>query len=714
LRVNDAAIVVALIRLLPLLVYTGVLLLEVRCLHASGHQLGEVIPEVFSGGASCAACLAFLTTVGLRGPLRYLVAVFVVGGILATAIVDLWVYTSFQTRIAPEDLFRTWGTPSALFGVIGWSGAAALGLPLCLLSVTLVAPPFQRSFRRGFGAAIATLIVLKFPAFVAGASVNQGAVLFHPLASRLVFALADPQHEFGAPTVGGGDPEALRALALRQTVALPSGVRRVIVLTVEGLSAWYSQRSSHGEYDLTPGLDRASERGVLFTNFFANFGYTEGGILSLYSGLPPVPFRGVSRDIMVDYARAPSLMASLASQGFRREFFHGSSLDFLNMRTYLEQSFDAVFDVTNDDRFRVAPRYVFDGVADEVLYAVVLDRIRRGPPDEKLFLAVHTLTSHRPYQHPRGGPETLAGIWSYVDDVTTEFIHELEQTNFFLDGLLILTSDHDHYLPTAEERRVFGETAGARIPLFILGRGVTPGAIDHRRFQQADLLRFLDRTISTNSPLSECPVLVERYTVKNGLRENARRVTLFPASLANLAVRAELTNHGYSASEPIPLEAQVVLAQLRQQQLALEYVKATGLTAGSDPHPGCSPLRQSSTTECRVNIHPEGVLRWSWVAEVKATDDYWLEFAFEFVEGGMVSVNGVPVHVCDSPELAPVPSCKSSVLVALREGANRVEVYATSKGEREGLQSGPLRTSVTVWTKSGSKIAEVNACSTGI
>ena len=80
------------------------------------------------------------------------------------------------------------------------------------------------------------------------------------------------------------------------------------------------------------------------------------------------------------------------------------------------------------------------------------------------------------------------------------------------------------------ERERFGDSAKARIPLLILGQEVPKGVLDDRLFQQADLLRMLDRALTPGASLSPFAMWVERYVFVYGVASNASTLQMFEAT----------------------------------------------------------------------------------------------------------------------------------------------------------------------------------------
>ena len=309
--------------------------------------------------------------------------------------------------------------------------------------------------------------------------------------------------------------------------------RSVILIIVESLSAVDSQRTS-GIRNLLPRFDELSREGMLFRNFFANFEASEGGIVSLLSGVPPMHFPTASTNTFGEYALQRSIAGAFDRNGYHSEFVTTVPMQFISMDDYARSpllGFDVAGGQLETGRFKDSPKFGFQSPADHVLYEELLahlDARRRGDPP--VFISAITASSHPPYVDPLGRANTEAQIWSYVQDELWWFYGELKRRGFFENGLLVITGDHRRMAPIHEaERERYGESAKARIPLTIIGAGVPKDVVDDRFLQQADLLRMLDRAILPGVPLSPFVLWVERYVFVYGIASNASNVEVFEA-----------------------------------------------------------------------------------------------------------------------------------------------------------------------------------------
>jgi lipoteichoic acid synthase len=305
----------------------------------------------------------------------------------------------------------------------------------------------------------------------------------------------------------------------------------VVLVIVESLSAADSARTS-GLRNLLPDLDALSRNGTLFRNFIANFEASEGGIVSLLSGVPPVHFPTASTNTFGEYAMQRGIVASFARAGYQTEFLTSVPLQFIAMDRYARSpsvGFRFAAGQHETERFRDAPRFAFLSPGDHVLYEEVLSRIDSSPASAPPRLtAVLTASSHAPYVDPLGRLDTEENVWTYVQRELRWLHDELARRGFFEHGVMIITGDHRRMTPvTQAERERYGESAKARVPLIVIGTGVPRDRVDDRWLQQADLLRMLDRVPVPDAALSPFALWVERYVFVFGVAANASHLQVF-------------------------------------------------------------------------------------------------------------------------------------------------------------------------------------------
>jgi hypothetical protein len=306
----------------------------------------------------------------------------------------------------------------------------------------------------------------------------------------------------------------------------------IILLVVESLSSINSYRTS-GALDLLPDFDRLSTNGLLFRNFFANHGASEGGLIALLSGFPPLHYPTASPLMFDEFAAQRSVIGAYQEQGYYTEFLTNTDLGFIGMDRYIDGlGLDLARGRDEVPGFAGADRYVQDAPSDRNLYTEALQRVERHLADtQPWIMVIATVSTHLPYTHPEGGEDAAQAVWDWSMDRLVEFHQGLEASGFYRNGLLLITGDHRQMRPLTEiETRRYGDSAKARVPLLVLGRDMPAGRIDDRYFQQSDLLRYLARVNRPGQPLSPNPIWVERYNRIYGKVDSINRFSVFDAA----------------------------------------------------------------------------------------------------------------------------------------------------------------------------------------
>jgi len=344
--------------------------------------------------------------------------------------------------------------------------------------------------------------------------------------------------------------------ALKQEeVAIPAAKPDIILLVIESLSSINSKKTSGGS-DLLGGFDKLAEEGVLFRNFFANHQASEGGLIALLGGYPPIHFPTASPYMFDEFAIQPSVTAEYRQQGYHAEFLSSSDLAFIGLNHYLDGlKLDRSRGRDEVDAMRLAPRVVQDAPSDGLLYGEALLTIQQlSFTDTPFLLVIATTSTHLPYTHPEQGPDTPEAVWTWSLQQMTGFYRQLTGSGFFDNGILMITGDHRQMRPlTKMETEHYGGSARARVPLLVIGKDYPRGVIDERFFQQSDLLRKLGKIQQADARLSPQPVWVERYNRKYGRIELIDSLSVFDeADNGRHEYRLKLTgNHiEWLAEEP--------------------------------------------------------------------------------------------------------------------------------------------------------------------
>ena len=267
---------------------------------------------------------------------------------------------------------------------------------------------------------------------------------------------------------------------------------------------------------VAPNFQRWREKGVFFSNCYANSFRTDRGLVALVNGWPGLPTTSLMK--MADKGRKlPSLARELQGAGYRTAFYYGGDIDFTNMRGHLsEAGFERV---CGQEGYPDAKAMCNWGVADEEL----LGRLPE-PEGSPWFTALLTLSSHEPWDVPmRRLADERRNAFAYTDSCLGAMLDRLERMPGWDRLLVVVVADHGVPVDGLSSDKMHLAT---RIPVLWTGGAVKePRTVDVLMNQSdvaATLLAQLgldvkDFTFSRNV-LS--PLYVDRFAVnayKNGL-----------------------------------------------------------------------------------------------------------------------------------------------------------------------------------------------------
>ena len=246
----------------------------------------------------------------------------------------------------------------------------------------------------------------------------------------------------------------------------------VILIIWESLSAKVVG-SLGGEKEVTPNLNRLSEEGILFTNFYANGDRTDKGIPAILSGYYPQPTRKIIK--VPSKARSlPMLPKEMNKLGYTSSFYYGGDLNFGNMNTYLLNA--GITNFVDGSYFDSKDWNSKWGAYDDVFmkkFAEDLTKKQREP----FFKIALTLSSHEPfeikgkYMFGKNNADNLyRSSHYYTDKVIGDFIAFAKKQPWYKNTLIVIMADHGHSSPKHEE--LYFAPIKFQIPMVWLGGAV--------------------------------------------------------------------------------------------------------------------------------------------------------------------------------------------------------------------------------------------------
>ena len=460
----------------------------------------------------------FTRSLALRVLLRLTLA-----GMTLFYLVDSLVLLALDQHPGIFEVIRYTPEWAEIAGFVDMPAYALAGAWLVSVFVAIVSTPAVRRF--AFGLFVVALLSAGPGISLTPPPVTRYAVL-HPGTLLMNKVAEHPADSYSA------DEISFYAGLERKAAAIPSTRPNIILLVVESLSSINSGRTSGGQGFLDD-FDVLSREGVLFQNFFANHQASEGGLIALLGGFPPMHFPTASPYMFDEFAIQPSVIGEYRQQGYFTDFLTNADLAFIGLDRFLAGlGLDRRRGRDEVEAMRNAPRVALDAPSDAFLYAEALAAVRQlqgfGQP---FLLTLATTSTHLPYRHPEGGPDTALAVWTWSLQQLSRFYAQLADAGFFDNGILLVTGDHRQMRPLSEaEIQRYGDSARARVPLLVIGKGFPRGHADDRFFQQSDLLRMLGRIQQLDVPLSPYPVWVERYNRKYGRIELIDSLGVFDES----------------------------------------------------------------------------------------------------------------------------------------------------------------------------------------
>lgn len=228
-----------------------------------------------------------------------------------------------------------------------------------------------------------------------------------------------------------------------------------------------------GEPNVTPNLNRLSQEGILFTNFYGNGDRTDKGIPAVLSGYFPQPVKRIMR--MPNKTRSlPMLPKKMAALGYETSFYYGGDLNFGNMNTYLRNAgINHIVDGSFFDKKDWNSKW---GAYDDVFMKRFADDLST-PQNEPFFKTALTSTSHEPYElkgEYKFGRDIhdneFRSSHYYTDQVIGDFIAFAKQQEWYKNTLIVIMSDHGHSSPKHEGP--YFSPKKFRIPMLWLGGAI--------------------------------------------------------------------------------------------------------------------------------------------------------------------------------------------------------------------------------------------------
>lgn len=257
----------------------------------------------------------------------------------------------------------------------------------------------------------------------------------------------------------------------------------IIIVEFESLGAEIIGKKINGK-EITPTLNLLSKKGIYFINFYSQALTCSGTLdveLSTLSSFYPSP----RSPYAIKYAnKIPfTLSRFLKGYGYNTMFFHANRGDFYRRATVMKIfGFDKLYFA---DYFNSNERK-HKGTDDYPFFLECADVIKNSP--QPFFAYIVTLSSHTPFELPKGEKPELEiknesvdevtakyyQIFNYVDRAFRAFLDEISKESIIENTILILFGDHTRKIPDENEGeiRIIKEAIKNKVPLIIFVPGI--------------------------------------------------------------------------------------------------------------------------------------------------------------------------------------------------------------------------------------------------
>lgn len=251
--------------------------------------------------------------------------------------------------------------------------------------------------------------------------------------------------------------------------------------------------------EITPGFNKLSGQGILFTNFYANGDRSDKGVVALFSGFPALGKTSVMK--FPDKAGSlPNIARDLKDSGYHLSFYYGGDIEFFNLKSYLISA--GFNDIISGKHFGSERGLSKWGVPDEFVFKKMYDDIINAT-DTPFFKTMFSLSNHEPFDIPGKakfpGKNTdnkfFSSAW-YTDSCLYQFVEQIRKTAVWNETLIILVADHGSRLPGNLHADL---SANFSIPMLWLGGVIQNDTIISRFGSQTDLSKTLLNQLDMNA-----------------------------------------------------------------------------------------------------------------------------------------------------------------------------------------------------------------------
>ncbi|SFV62105.1 Sulfatase family protein [hydrothermal vent metagenome] len=221
--------------------------------------------------------------------------------------------------------------------------------------------------------------------------------------------------------------------------------KNVILIMVESLSAEYMGIYGNKK-NLTPYLDKLTQKSLFFNNLFATGTRTVRGMEAVTLSVPPTAGRSIVKRPINN--SLDSIGDVFSDNGYENRFIYAGHGYFDNMNNFFSKNGFSIVDRLDfkDDEVTFSNAW---GVCDEDLLNKVSQEADKSFKAKKPFFSfVMTTSNHRPYTYPDNKIDIPShtgrdGAVKYTDFAIGKFLEKAKTKPWFNDTIFVIIADHN-------------------------------------------------------------------------------------------------------------------------------------------------------------------------------------------------------------------------------------------------------------------------------
>lgn len=251
---------------------------------------------------------------------------------------------------------------------------------------------------------------------------------------------------------------------------MPFRRKNVVFIILESFSKEFTKLGPGKSY--TPFLDSLMDRGMTFTNAYANGLHSAEGIPAVLAGIPSLMNEYFTTSVY-STNKTTSVPGLLHPLGYQTVFYHGAADG--------SMSFDIFAKAAGIDRYYGRTEYNNDadydgnwGIYDEPFLQYFAKGLNTLPAP--FCASVFTVTSHPPFPLPKkykgvfpGGDLPIYPCLGYTDMALRRFFDSVKDRDWFRNTLFVITPDHCS--PVASDDYYATGTGRYQIPVIFYAPG---------------------------------------------------------------------------------------------------------------------------------------------------------------------------------------------------------------------------------------------------